>query len=1179
MGIKSKGFILCLLIGLLGNCVKAAGHLDSSNSNQNIASRDHGRFAVEHNQEDDNRDENIEFLMLFLTFGMLTGVMLYGVKYYTNIPYTPMLLFVGIMVGLFWKSLWYFGESAKFVSEISAHTFLMIFIPALIFESAYNADIFTFIKSKWQILIMAFPGVAINAVLITVILLYILQYQNDLNWAKGLTIGAILGASDPVAVVALLKELGTPVKFNMLLEGESLFNDGSATVFFFVFLDYVARGEFSAGIFFEKFFRLSFGGPAFGIAMGIIFLPIMKFLIVYPKILIVVTFLVAYLTFYLAESNFFEIKVSGILALVALGLLLGDRLRPRIIHTAAEAVEIVWQFASFILETLLFLITGIFLGIFFQSDDVSQLQAADIGKLIAFNILLILARGIMLSINWPLLNLTGDKLNWKDITIMSYAGLRGAIGMSLAIFLATTDEMDNLPSDEVTRFQILTIFYVAGTIAFTVLLNGLTIKYVIIGLDFIKKDLIQDKVDFIIKKTLLLESLKKLEKIKKHKWLNKTNWTKVEEILELKKKAYVVKQLEMKFGDNPPMDEIEKYEMIIQGLKALIDYKREKLEIKYNEENLEGGNNNNAQAQFQAPRPEYPNDVSMSKFNITLNRQPSESVMPEFRQRRSVYDSNINIDQTIKPNQGTENHPYVTSFHPPVEEKNIIHPKSFKKSNLGDTGNLYKMSMHSNLKTSQNRLDTLLLANLRFPHKKSSEILQEIRLRVYGMISALVYEKYENSLCMYITYKNVKNICDLASDHTDEKLTIYSYYKQYYLNLWWDNVCSHLSSLPSILGRYFVFIRFDNIFYSYDILSTFQDILEDLIHDKNNIFFKMFETEKNQIFKEINDDLMIIKTALVDFPQQFISAIHTRKAITIILNHERDVVSKFVARGEIKHKEAENLKSIRGKYRSKIEDVQNLDSHHDKIGQDHTRLRFMFPLLYDFPFEDLKQIKSHSKLIYLKVDDVLFKVGDTVNKMYLILKGSIHFIRRDGKIIRVYLERDIVGLQTAVSKNHKSRIKAVASEDCEIYVVSSMVFCAIANKLPEFKKFCVIEYAYFAIKTKTNNELSTRNPFYSKLSVIKGPNLYDIIKLARHHLFAEVDHELVTENAIYVVRGSLKYKFTHPGGITDWTDIHEDDALTIGKKMLISTASDTYFLEIDIKNFILHQDKQEEIED
>ena len=108
------------------------------------------------------------------------------------------------------------------------------------------------------------------SVTIATIMLYVLDYS-QFDWGEALTIGAIIAATDPVAVVALLKELGTSVKFNILLEGESLLNDGTATVFFWVFMDMVEKDKFDVGNFFEMFFRLSFGGPLLGLAVAFVF--------------------------------------------------------------------------------------------------------------------------------------------------------------------------------------------------------------------------------------------------------------------------------------------------------------------------------------------------------------------------------------------------------------------------------------------------------------------------------------------------------------------------------------------------------------------------------------------------------------------------------------------------------------------------------------------------------------------------------------------------------------------------------------------------------------------------------------------------------------------------------------------------------------------------------------------
>ena len=165
-----------------------------------------------------------------------------------------------------------------------------------------------------------------------------------------------------------------------------------------------------------------------------------------------------------------------------MGLYLGSNLKAEISSHLEESLEVVWKVASFTLETLLFLISGGFLGVFFASDRVDILSGNDVWKLILFNFLILLARGLVNLILWPVMNLVGYKLSWKMILVMTYGGLRGAIGLSLALFIATFE----FEQDDDIFFGTLTVFYVAGTIAFTVLINGLTIKYLMIGIGFVK---------------------------------------------------------------------------------------------------------------------------------------------------------------------------------------------------------------------------------------------------------------------------------------------------------------------------------------------------------------------------------------------------------------------------------------------------------------------------------------------------------------------------------------------------------------------------------------------------------------------------------------------------------------------------------------------------------------------
>lgn len=124
--------------------------------------------------------------------------------------------------------------------KIEPHAILVLLLPLLIFESAYNSHTEVLTKNFWQVILLVGPGVLAQTFFLSVIVYYVLGYggdgPTDMNYESTLVLGSILATTDPVAVVALLKELGAPLHIETLIEMESLFNDGVAMVFFNIFV-------------------------------------------------------------------------------------------------------------------------------------------------------------------------------------------------------------------------------------------------------------------------------------------------------------------------------------------------------------------------------------------------------------------------------------------------------------------------------------------------------------------------------------------------------------------------------------------------------------------------------------------------------------------------------------------------------------------------------------------------------------------------------------------------------------------------------------------------------------------------------------------------------------------------------------------------------------------------------
>lgn len=152
--------------------------------------------------------------------------------------------------------------------------------------------------------------------------------------------GAIISATDPVAVVSLLKELGASRKLATLIEGESLFNDGTAYVVFLVLVKMVEGEQLSVSSIVLLFIRLSLGGLILGILVGIVSSMMLNSIFNDPVLEFNTTLVTCYLVFYLAEGT--SLHVSGILALVALGLYMSRSGKNSISNMSEASVHHVW---------------------------------------------------------------------------------------------------------------------------------------------------------------------------------------------------------------------------------------------------------------------------------------------------------------------------------------------------------------------------------------------------------------------------------------------------------------------------------------------------------------------------------------------------------------------------------------------------------------------------------------------------------------------------------------------------------------------------------------------------------------------------------------------------------------------------------------------------------------------
>ena len=385
-------------------------------------------------------------------FLLLTAAATRALSKRSGLPFTVMLVVMGIVVAqIAAHGPAFLHPLTEF--EISAEVVLLIFLPTLIFESAFNLDSRQLRQNLLPVLFLAVPGVLLS----TAVIGLILWWATPFDLPASLVLGALLSATDPVAVIALFKQLGAPKRLTVLVEGESLFNDATAIVLTRILLVVVAGGAAGAGGIADgigEFLWVFIGGLVVGWLAALLIGVLLGWVENDPFIEVPLTIVLAYFSFLVAEEAF---HVSGVMAVVAAGVVMGGWGRTKISPAVSQYLTELWEYFAFIANALIFLMVGIMI-------DLGALwQALPLFGWVVFAMLL-----SRLVVIYGLVPLSGKLPNAVPVslpyrTVMYWGGLRGAIALALVLSLPELPYKDT--------FIALT----AGAVLFTLLVQGLTI--------------------------------------------------------------------------------------------------------------------------------------------------------------------------------------------------------------------------------------------------------------------------------------------------------------------------------------------------------------------------------------------------------------------------------------------------------------------------------------------------------------------------------------------------------------------------------------------------------------------------------------------------------------------------------------------------------------------------------
>ncbi|WP_028108483.1 cation:proton antiporter [Ferrimonas futtsuensis] len=465
--------------------------------------------------------------LLFLILSLLVGALVRHSLKGLPVPYTVVLLIIGLLLGLVQRAGVFTGttpmlaQTLELVSQISPQVILYLFLPTLIFESAFSLEVHLFRRMAPQIALLAIPGL-VMATLLTALLARE-WFPWEWSWALCLLFGALISATDPVAVVALLKEVSSRKRLETLIEGESLLNDGTAIVLFGLFYAMAVSGAVSAtplNVVLE-FVWVVAGGLMVGAITGVIVIAWIGKVFNDPIIEITLSVVAAYLVFFIAE----RLHLSGVVALVTLAFVFAGAGRTRISPEVAGFLHHFWEMMAHMANTVIFLLVGILIAARVPLDQPDLWWS-----LALLYPALLVIRGATIGALLPLLKRMGIGLTREKALVLLWGGLRGAVSLALALTIA----VDGLLPREVAD-QIL--FLCAGTVVLTIVVNGSSMGRLLglLGLNRLPEPK-QATVDRV--KGIVAEELNQmLPKMMAHPFLNRADWAQVKRNIKLQERT------------------------------------------------------------------------------------------------------------------------------------------------------------------------------------------------------------------------------------------------------------------------------------------------------------------------------------------------------------------------------------------------------------------------------------------------------------------------------------------------------------------------------------------------------------------------------------------------------------------------------------------------------------------
>jgi CPA1 family monovalent cation:H+ antiporter len=418
---------------------------------------------------DEAEEESNIILVIEIVIGLLLISSLVGiVTERLRVPYTAGLVVIGLVLALI-------GQRDI---NVSPELFLGLLVPPLIFEAAFQVKAQDLLDDIAPILSLAIPGVLLTTFLVG----GVLYWGTDFSLTTALLFGSLIAATDPVAVVALFRSLGVPHRLQLLLEGESLLNDGTAIVLFNMMVTIAVTGYFNLGESVLNFIVVSGGGLIIGLLLGLL-ISLAISMIDNALIETTLTTVLAFGSYVIAE----QFHVSGVLAVVAAGIVSGNLGPRRMAPTTRILVYNFWEYAAFLANSFVFLLIGLQIDLNILITDWRAVLWAILAVLVA-------RAASIYGLSW-----IGPGIPRRYKHVLYWGGLRGAISLALALSLPAS------LGEQGTVIKSMAF----GVVLFTLLVQGLSMKPFINRMGLIKKDPAQEEYETLNARLVMARTAQK----------------------------------------------------------------------------------------------------------------------------------------------------------------------------------------------------------------------------------------------------------------------------------------------------------------------------------------------------------------------------------------------------------------------------------------------------------------------------------------------------------------------------------------------------------------------------------------------------------------------------------------------------------------------------------------------